>query len=80
MAQHLEEAHHGQVADVGEEAAALGLEPVAAEAEHVEGPRLVAQVADEVAGVEVARGLAAGDEHPRARGRSGRGGHAGGSI
>jgi hypothetical protein len=35
-------------------------------------------VMDEVAGVQVARGLAAGDEHPAGRGRSGRGGHAGG--
>ena len=78
MAEHLEKAHHGQIADVGEEAATLGPEPVAAEAEDLEGARLIAQVTDEVAGVQVARGLAAGDEHPAGRGRSGRSGHAGG--
>ena len=80
VAEHLEKPHHGQVADVGEEAAALGPEPVAAEAEHLEGAHLIAQVTDEVAGVQVARGLAAGDEHPAGRGRSGREWSRGGSI
>ena len=36
------------------------------------------QKADEVAGVQIARGLAAGHEHPAGRGGSGRGDHAGG--
>ena len=80
VAQHLEEAHHGEVADVGEEARALGLQAVAAEAEDLHGTRLTAEVADELARVEVARGLATGDEHPPVRGRSGRGAQDGGSI
>jgi hypothetical protein len=65
---------------VGEQPATLGLKSVAAQAEHIEGAHLIAQVVDEVAGVQVARGLPAGDEDPAGRGRCGRGGHAGASI
>ncbi len=67
MPEHLEQAHDGQVPDVGEETPALGLEPVAAEAEHLDGARTLAEVVDEVARVEVARGLTARDEHSPGR-------------
>ena len=64
VTEHLEQAHHRQVADVGEEAAALGPEPVAAEAEHLEGAEPGPQVTDEIPRVEVPRGLTAGHEQP----------------
>ena len=78
MTQHLEQAHYREIADVGQEPAAFALEPVAPEAEDLEGTDPVAEVADEVARVEVARRLAARNEQPRGRGLSGRGAHVGG--
>jgi hypothetical protein len=80
VAQHLDETHHGEVSHVAEEPSTLRLEAVAAEPEHVDGSRLLAEPANEIAGVEVARRLAAGDEQPPARERSGRNGQDGGSI
>jgi hypothetical protein len=66
--QHLEQPHHGEVPDVRDEPTAGVLNTVPAEPEHVEGPGLLPKVADEVAGVQIARRFPTGDEDPRAGG------------
>ena len=65
MRHDLEQAHHGQVADVGQQGGALGLQPVAPQPEHLEAGHRGAQVAHELGAVEVARRLAARDEKSR---------------
>jgi hypothetical protein len=57
--QDLEQPHHGEVPDVGDEPPARFLEPVPAEPEHIQRAHSAVEVADQVAGVEVSRRLAA---------------------
>ena len=57
-----EQPDDGEVADVREQGSALGLQPVAAQAEHIEAGHALAQMADELGAVEIARGFAARDE------------------
>lgn len=66
VSQDLEQAHHGEVPDVGKEAATLCLEAVAPQTEHLHGPRLFVKVVDEVARVKIPGRLAAGNEQPAA--------------
>ena len=73
MTQDLEQPHDGEVADVGEEAGAPGLEAVSAQSKDLEIPEAFPEVSRQLRGVEVTGRLAAGDEQTR----SGPGGHAG---
>ena len=58
----LEQAHDREVADVREQRGPLGLQPVAAEADDIEAGHALAEVADELRSVEVARRFAARDQ------------------
>ena len=77
VSQHLQEADDGEVADVGDEPAALGLQAVASQPERLDVDADLAQVAYELGRVEIARRLAARDEKARPRARVGRSGSAG---
>ncbi len=63
---HLDEAGDGEAAKVANEASACGLEPIAAEPEHVDGGFARPQRFDERAGVQIAGGLAARQHHAHA--------------
>ena len=73
VAQHLEQSHHRQVPHVRQQVCAFGGQTVPSEPEDGEARDSRTEVPDQLTGVEVAGGLAAGDE----KSRSGRGGHAG---
>ena len=65
MAHHLDEPDHREVAHVSDEPRSLALHVLAAEPEHLEVREVRAEVTHQLAAVEVARGLAAGDEELR---------------
>ena len=67
MLQHLEQSDDRDVAYVSQEPRAGLLHVIAAESEDVEVGPADAQLADELASVHVARGLAAREKKPRGR-------------
>jgi hypothetical protein len=60
--EHLQQAHHREVAHVGHERCAFGREPVPAETEDREARIEQPQLADQLGGVQLAGGLAAADQ------------------
>ena len=62
MAHDLEEAHHGELADVSHEVRPLGVHVIAAQAHHGEAGLERAQVPQKLAAVQVARRLTTGEE------------------
>jgi hypothetical protein len=60
--QHLDESDDREVTGVGDEVRPLGLHPVAPKSEGVNLPDPFAQVTQELTGVEITRGLAAGNQ------------------
>jgi hypothetical protein len=73
VSQHLEQAHHGDVANVGQQERAFGFEAIPTEAEHLDVGDPAPEMAGQLRRVEITGGLAARDEEAR----SGRDGHAG---